>query len=79
MSGVTWEQVGRVLMNRFPSGPAFRGWDDGQADVIVAEMMQDVLTPLWAIRGLRASESSAVPSVAEVRELAFRAMRAPLL
>ncbi len=79
MSGVTWEPVGRALVNRWPSGPAFKGWEDGQADAIVAKMKEDVLTPMWALVGLRASESAAVPCSAEVRELAFRTMRAPLL
>lgn len=74
MSGVAWQVVARVLVARWPSGPENRGWEREQVDAIVAEMQQDVLTPYMALVGLRASTSPSVPTVVDIRELAWRAM-----
>ncbi len=71
---ITWEQVGRVLVNRWPSGPDNQGWEPEQAETIVSAMRQTTLSPRLAILGLRAAESNRIPTADEVRDMAWPAM-----
>ena len=76
---MTWPDVTRTILVRWPAGPGNRPWDPELLKAYVAELAADKLTPDTAILGLRASTSDFIPSVGRVRGLAHEAMGPPSL
>jgi len=70
----SWQDVAEVVMNSWPAGPGSKGWERNQLGGFVTELQERNLTPHWAIKGLRASQSSFIPSAGEVQKLARAAM-----
>ena len=76
---MTWPDVTRTILKRWPAGPGNRPWDPALLGGYVEEMQVDGLTPDAAIMGLRASSSDFIPSVGGVRRLAREALGPPSL